>query len=293
VGYQLWTSTVTGHRRRGTRLEDFHAGLSSKITGEAIFEPLRSCPSHAPAIEMQEELARLDFDVAGVRESLQQPVIGFVRRDRLGSGLVRDHVEQISADTLVDQSIGIESLLSCLQLRKFVFVSVGGMLVGILTLADLNKPLVRVYLFGLLSLLEIHLSFWVAQVYQDDNWKSILTPERIEMAARVQVERQRRGQQLPLVDCLQFCDKRELILADDELRGRLRLGSKAKAKKYLGDSEKLRNTLAHSQYDLVEGSTWTSLIDLVQWVAGVIAMSDAAVEARASEVARGYIGALW
>jgi hypothetical protein len=242
---------------------------------------------------MQMELARLDFDVAGVRESIHEPVIGFVRRDKLGSGLVRDHIEEISADALVDQSIGIESLLSRLRLRTYIFVLVEGILAGILTLADLNKPLVRVYFFGLLSLLEIHLSFWVAQEYQDDAWKGALTPGRIEAATKIQVERQRRGQRLPLVDCLQFSDKRDLVVAHDELPGRLGMGSKTKARKGLSNAEKLRNTLAHSQYDLVEGSTWTNLIELVQWVTAVISTSDAAVEARASEMARGYIGALW
>jgi hypothetical protein len=137
------------------------------------------------------------------------------------------------------------------------------------------------------------LSFWVAQEYQDDAWKGTLTPGRIEAATKVQVERQRRGQELPLLDCLQFSDKRDLIIAHDELLTRLRMGSKTKARKRLSEAENLRNTLAHSQYDLVEGSSWTNLIDLVQWVTGLISTSDAAVEARASEMARGYIGALW
>lgn len=42
---------------------------------------------------------------------------------------------------------------------------------GIVTFADLNKPPVRVYLFGLVSLLEVHLRFWIRTAYSDGSWK--------------------------------------------------------------------------------------------------------------------------
>jgi hypothetical protein len=293
MGYQLWTSPVTGYRRRGTRLSDFQAELGAKITGHAIFEPLLSCPSDAPASDMRGELKRRDFDVAGVRRSITDPVIGFVRRENLHSGLVMDHIEAISKDAIVDESIGIDPLLTLLRARAFVFVTVNNVLVGIITLADFNKPLVRTYFFGLLSLLEIHLSFWVAQQYRDDTWKDMLTPARLQQATDVQAERERRRQKLALVDCLQFSDKGELVIAHDHLRKSLGFGSKAKAKRYLSRAEKLRNTLAHSQYYLAQEGAWTELIDLVQWVEAVIATSDASVERHASDMAQGYFEALW
>ena len=66
MGYQLWTSPITGYRRRGTRLAELHAVLGSQITARVIFEPLQSCPANAPAWEMFRALGQRDFDVAGV-----------------------------------------------------------------------------------------------------------------------------------------------------------------------------------------------------------------------------------
>ena len=293
MGYQLWTSPVTGYRRRGTRLSDFRAGLGQKITAVDLFERLQSCPLHAPAAEMKEELARRDFDVAGVRADAGDQVLGFVQREKLASGQVSDHVEMIGVDGVIAETAALDDLLGLLRKRRFVFVRIGGQIKGILTVADLNKPLVRVYFFGLISLLEIHLSYWTARIFPDDSWKEHMSGERLTLAERTQAMRHERGQNLALIDCLQFSDKRHLVVRDDQLRENLGLGSKTKAKQWLSEAEDLRNTLAHSQYDLVAGSSWADAIGLIQWIMDVISASDRLVEEHATEMARGFIGALW
>jgi hypothetical protein len=66
VGYELWTSPITGYRRRGTRLAELRALLASGITAHAILEPLRWCPADAPSADIQSALRQKGFDVAGV-----------------------------------------------------------------------------------------------------------------------------------------------------------------------------------------------------------------------------------
>jgi hypothetical protein len=92
---------------------------------------------------------------------------------------------------------------------------------------------------------------------------------------------------------LQFADKQDLVVKSDHLRENLQLGSKNKSRAFLGDVENLRNTLAHSQYDLIQGGTWSSLIDLVDRMMAIIAASDNCVERHAAAMAGNYIGALW
>jgi hypothetical protein len=293
MGYQLWTSPVTGYRRRGTRLSDFRAGLGQKITAADLFEPLQSCPLHAAAAEMNEELARRDFDIAGVRADASDQVIGFVQREKLEGGQVSNHVETIDGDAVIAETTSLDDLLELLRARRFLFVRIGGQIKGILTVADLNKPLVRVYFFGLISLLEIHLSYWTAQMFPDDSWKEHLSKGRLTLAEQTRAMRHERGQNLALMDCLQFADRRSLVVLDDQLRKNLGLGSKTKAKEWLSEAEDLRNTLAHSQYDLVSGSSWADAIGLIQLIMDVIGKSDRLVEDHAAEMAQGFIGALW
>jgi hypothetical protein len=83
MGYQLWTSPVTGYRRTGTRLRELRHLFENGITAQAILEPLQSCPPDANAIEIAQLLHARDFDVVGVKEESGGEVFGFVFRDSL------------------------------------------------------------------------------------------------------------------------------------------------------------------------------------------------------------------
>jgi hypothetical protein len=144
LGYQLWTSPITGYRRKGTRLAELRASLGASIAALAILEPLQSCPATTQAIEMALILDRRDFDRAGVRLERSGPVIGYVERASLTDGAVRDHSQPMTAEHLVSESTPLASLLSLLKKRTYLFVLVGPEVRGIVTRADLNKPPVRV-----------------------------------------------------------------------------------------------------------------------------------------------------
>jgi len=65
------------------------------ITSRAILEPLQSCPADAPSSEMSQILRDRDFDVAGVKEREDGPVIGFLQRESLQDGSVRQHLQTL------------------------------------------------------------------------------------------------------------------------------------------------------------------------------------------------------
>ena len=293
MGYQLWTSPITGYRRKGTRLSELRALFASGITFHAILEPLQSCPASAPAAEVKRILQDKGFDVAGVRNDEDGPVVGYVEREALADGIVRDHIRPITAEHLLSDSTPLVSLLSVFKDRQHAFVLVGPDVRGIVATADLNKPPVRVYLFGLISLLEMHLGWWVKATYGEDSWQQTIKPARLDAAKERQAELRLRSQDMPLVECLQFCDRRDLVLARGELRERLSVGQRAPAERLLKRSERLRNDLAHSQGDLSQGSSWREVIDLVEWVERLVHTSDQCVEEDASRSARGGEERLW
>src|SRR5437870_1096927 len=97
---ELWTSPITGYRRKGTRLAELRSTLAG-ITARAILEPLQSCPADASATEIADLLRRRDFDVAGVKAKETGPVIGFVEACSLKGGIVGDFARDLRADCLV------------------------------------------------------------------------------------------------------------------------------------------------------------------------------------------------
>jgi hypothetical protein len=287
MGYQLWTSPITGYRRKGTRLSELRSVLGIGITARTILEPLQSCVWNAPAQEMASVLRERGFDVAGVQASEKGPVSGFVMAHALGDGTVEDHTEPLRAEHLVSDATPLGDLLSLLRSKERVFVLVGADVKGIITLADLNKPSVRVYLFGLISLLEMHLRFWVLASYGPDGWEKEVKEERLLAANELQEERRGRNEEIALLDCLQFCDKRDLVVAKTDLRTKLGLGSKGTAASLLRKAEDLRNRLAHSQQDLVQGTSWPVLIEVIESLEAMVHRSDDAVEEMAKTSGKG------
>jgi CBS domain-containing protein len=292
MGYELWTSPITGYRRRGTRLSELRSLTEAGITAHAILEPLKSCPADAPASEAAQILRQRDFDVAGIRESPDGEVIAWVTTDDLKDGLVRDHERPLTANDLISDATPLSAVLSTLKTRRFTFVLIGPEVRGIVTRADLNKPPVRIYLFSIVSLLEMHLAFWVKDEYRE-SWQATLSKRRLHKAREIQKERRKRNQDQTLLECLQFCDKRDLVTSSTQLRTKLSMGDKTAATQSLRRIESLRNELAHSQQDLANGSSWEDVISLVEWIERVVDRSDAEVEQRAARSAEGYADGLW
>lgn len=293
MGYELWTSPITGYRRRGTRLEELRSLLGKGITAHAVLEPLKSCPVDAPADAMAEVLIRRDFDLAGVQARQDGPVIGYVALEALTSGRVGDHVRPLESDLLISDATPLPDVLSSLKGQPISFVLIGSQVRGIVTRADLNKPPVRVYLFGLISLLEMHLNFWIRGAHGDDGWSTSIKAERVAAAKAIFAEREKRGLETSLLECLQLCDKRDIARSNKELLDKLGIESKGAWDKLLKQVEEVRNTLAHSQHDLAHGSSWEEIIDLVERVETLVSRSDALVETAVQGAAGADGDGLW
>ena len=66
---------------------------------------------------------------------------------------------------------------------------------------------------------------------------------------------------IDLADCLQFCDKREIVLKNEEIRKRLCV-SRESCDRFLKKLEDLRNNLAHAQ-DIIS-ENWPDIIDIAR-----------------------------
>ena len=293
MGHELWTSPIYGYRRKGTRLADLRRVIEDGITARAILEPLQSCRAGSLAQEAKEILDRRDFDVAGVKETENGPVTGWVSQEVLDTGIVRDRARPISTDNLLADATPLPQVLDVLRERAYAFVLVGSKVAGIVTRADLNKPPVRVYLFGLVSLLEMHLSFWIRSECREDSWQAHLSKKRLDKAMRMQQLRRRRNQDPYLAQCLQFCDKRDLVVRLSSVRDSLSLGTERQATIFLQRVENLRDGLAHGQYDLAEGSTWEKTVGLAERMDEVVRISDDHVEKKVQKAPRRHSDELW
>ena len=154
-------------------------------------------------------------------------------------------------------------VLQVLRQHDRTFVSFLGTTSGIITRGDLQKAPLRMWFFNLVSLTEMQMLRLIRQRYPGGDWREPLKDERIEAAESLLSDRRRRNVHTDLADCLQFCDKRTIIVNTAGLR-ELFASSKRAASRYLGEVEDLRNDLAHSQ-DIITGR-WPEIVDVAEYL---------------------------
>jgi len=128
-----------------------------------------------------------------------------------------------------------------------------------------NKPVVRMWLFGAITVYEMALVQLIATVFPGDAWQGVLAPARLEKARELQRERERRNKRCDLIDCLQLSDKAHIVNEHPPAMAALGMKSKRAAKQLIKDLESLRNHLAHSQ-DIV-AHDWVQIIRITQRMA--------------------------
>ncbi|MFV1975256.1 MAG: bifunctional (p)ppGpp synthetase/guanosine-3',5'-bis(diphosphate) 3'-pyrophosphohydrolase, partial [Candidatus Scalindua sp.] len=125
---------------------------------------------------------------------------------------------------------------------------------------DIQKPSVRMWLFGMITIVEIFIARTIEIKHPQSAWRRELSPERLKKAEDLQNERKRRDQHVTLLDCLQLGDKAKILMKDPEMREDMGFESKRTADKALKDFESLRNNLAHAQ-DIITYN-WESIVTI-------------------------------
>jgi hypothetical protein len=211
------------------------------------------------ARDIQEPLVSFDA------ETLQNPVFGTtdppakmlgVRRNGIVTGyLTCEDLHSHSAHEerkfdprqVVDLETSLTDVIHILTHFNSCFVSLDETVVGFISREEIEKPVVRMWLFGIIMLIEMLAVALIRQKWPDEIWKEKLSNGRLEKARELQAERQRRGFSADLVDCLQFADKIQLLLKDPAFLEGAGFSSLAAARRALNDLESLRDDLAHGQ----------------------------------------------
>lgn len=248
--------------------EELRHIFKSRITVDAIVSDLESCPIKATCDKVHGRLSRKGFDVAGVRDG--DRIVGYVVRDELDGGTVGEHLSHFRPGDLVSDSTPLIETIGLLDGRDALFVLDGDQVRGVVTPADLQKTPVRMLLFGLISLLEMQLTRLIRQHYETESWQESLSEGRRQNAEKILEERRKRNEELTLLDCIQFGDKKDLIADVQVYRDKLGLGSKKAARETLKNVRRLRDDLAHSQ-DILGGRSATEIIEAVDTIRDLVA----------------------
>ncbi|MGL4649816.1 MAG: hypothetical protein ACRC1H_10440 [Caldilineaceae bacterium] len=248
-----------------------------------IAEPLASFDGESDAAAALDCLRRHNFVAAGVRtdgfvthvierEALEAAAAQAEAGAPPGSCLA--HARPLSTDDLLPDTALLDAVVVQLHARTFVLVQVLGVPCGLVSRRDLEDPPVRMWLFGLLTLIEMAIVRRI-EVWGDEvMWRSSLSPARLQKALELQAERRRRGLETPLLHCLPFSDKGQVVARNEALREALGFASRKRAEAIFKTLERLRNNLAHMQ-PVVEGD-WEIILNFAQNIEPLLVRLNAA-----------------
>ncbi len=124
------------------------------------------------------------------------------------------------------------------------------------------------WLFGIISLVEMQMLRIIREFYPDGLWKIYLNKGRISKAENVFQNRKIKNEHIDLVECLQLCDKKVIFIKDKNIINYLGEFSSEKIETLLISTEEIRNNIAHSQ-DFLAGfwpDLFYTIIDLIKFL---------------------------
>jgi len=213
--------------------------LTAGITTSDVAEALASLDASTDRRELRRLAASRGFEVVGVRaEGL---VMGYVEP------AVSDEVVLVEPGQTLPHDAPLHRLIAALDAHRRVFVTHLGGIDGIATRTDLEKPPARMWVFGIVTLIETALRGIVARRHPDDAWTALLSEARVGHARALQAERARRGEDAALLDCLQFHDLAGLAARHEDVRRTFGHTSRRSSESRLKEWARLRDHIAHSQ----------------------------------------------
>jgi hypothetical protein len=209
--------------------------------------------------------------VAGILDSVGTPIAGvrtaglvngWIDREDLEGGRCVDHMRPFEQGQVLDEDDGLQKVLEVLDAHALAFVATLGTVDAVVRREDIQKPPARMWLFGMITLIEMQFGRWIEEKHPNESWRRFLSPARLAKARELRAERRRRGQHPELLDCLQLADKLDIVVHDDDALREMRFSSRRQAKQAAKELQSLRNNLAHTQ-DIVSHD-WPMVVRLAR-----------------------------
>ncbi len=143
------------------------------FTAIDIAEPLVSFDAEKNAAETRQFMAENTIELVGVRKDGE--VVGFVKHEDLTDGSCCDHMHCFDKDIILPETSFYPEVMECLSRYGYCFISIIGSVGGIITYSDIQKPPVRMWLFGMITIVEMFIVRMIETKYPQSSWQSELS----------------------------------------------------------------------------------------------------------------------
>ena len=241
----------------------FKRMFNELFTAKDIADPLLSFDGDKTSLDVFKALSAYNQEVASVR--IHGAVRGFLQHTDVGAenhDACAERIRRFTVDQVIDGEASMSDVIHILTRHTYCFVQILGDIVGVIDRSCVNKPIARMWLFGVITLVETRLLELIQQHFPDDSWRSEITETRLQKASEIQQERKRRGQHCTLIECLQLSDKMQIMLGHQPTFDAMNFRSRKSGKLVAKEIEQLRNHLAHAQD--IASHNWAQIVRFTQ-----------------------------
>jgi hypothetical protein len=219
--------------------------FAAAFTARDVAEPLRSFDAGEDPAVLGARMATLGLTVAALRADGEPR--GYLWRDPVDLDAVEALVREFAPGQVVNGDAPLWEVVAVLTRHHVCFVTAFGAVAGVIGRGDMLKPVVRMWLFGIVTMLELNLVDQIRARWPEGGWEAAVSASRLAKARALHAERLRRGQAADLLDCLQLGDKAQVLLRDGSFLEAYGFETRGAAKRVVKEMESLRNNLAHGQ----------------------------------------------
>ena len=228
------------------------------FTARDLAEPLASFDANTDVEVVREFMVNRPLKVVGIR--MEGLVAGYITQDDINGLSLGEQRVELSEEIMIRSTAPFQEVVGRLNHTAFLIVTSLGQSVGVIVRDDLEKAPMRMWLFGMVTLVEMRITRAIQITYRNDSWVEFVSDSRLAKARQIQEERGRRNRPVTLLDCLQLGDKGQLLARSASLREKFWNRSRRQIEKVIKQLERLRNNLAHSQDIIVEN--WDAIVRL-------------------------------
>jgi hypothetical protein len=245
-----------------TEIKTLKEVFENTISVSIIAEEIISLDYKTNKTDILREINEKGFDCMPLN---QEGIIKFKAIKKEGSIII----SEISTDELISSSTSILESFRLLLVKKQLFLLEGNIINKIITISDLDKSPLRLWVYGLITILEMSLKEMIECQYTNDKWRMYLTKGRLSKADNLYSERKRRNIEISLISCLQITDLFSIISKSDDLN-KMKIGTgNNEFKKLSKRITKLRDNISHAN-KLNENQSWDEILELTDFISKMI-----------------------
>jgi len=199
-------------------LRDLRELFEKSITVRNIAEPLAFFDIGCSVDDVKKFMDDKDYDVIGVRKD--GLIAGYASKSKFSGGKLENYLTDFQEEEKFPETTPLIDIFQPFLRLDRIFVLFLGEVGGIVTRGDFQKIPVRMWFFALVSLIEMHLLRIIREYYPEEKWIDLIKPKRPKRFEKVKEKYDALSKEnaaIDLADCLDFCDKREIIIQNKEI----------------------------------------------------------------------------